>query len=84
MPRSFKSAPEWKTVVLYRKYQANSNSILGFYYKHKLDRQGRKTGIDFSGNLSFGKGLIIGHCGRIVINGGDVSYIPELKFVKWQ
>jgi serine acetyltransferase/coenzyme F420-reducing hydrogenase beta subunit len=81
MPRSFKSAPEWKIIVLYRKYQANSNNIFGMYYKYKLDRQGCKTGIDFGGNVNIGKGLIIGHYGRIVINGaakfGEQIYLTH-------
>ncbi|GHU67749.1 hypothetical protein FACS189413_03100 [Bacteroidia bacterium] len=66
MSRSFKRKPEWKIIVLYRKYQANHNNVLGLYYKYKLENQG----LDFGGNLSIGKGLIIGHSGRIVINGG--------------
>lgn len=72
MPRSFKNAPEWKIIVLYRKYQANYDNILKRYYKYKLDSQGHKMGIDFGGNLSIGRGLIIGHYGRIVINGDTI------------
>ncbi len=70
MPRWFKKKSEWKIIELYRKYQANSNNILGKYYRYKLNFQGSETGIDFEGNLNIGKGLIIGHYGRIIINGG--------------
>ncbi|GHV70002.1 hypothetical protein AGMMS49928_15580 [Spirochaetia bacterium] len=81
MPRSFKCAPEWKTIVLYRKYQANRNNIFSMYYKYRLDKQGLKTGIDFGGNVSIGRGLIIGHYGRIVLNGnikfGEQIYLTH-------
>jgi serine acetyltransferase/coenzyme F420-reducing hydrogenase beta subunit len=77
MPYSFRRKPEWKIIVLYRKYQANYNNIFGQYYKYKLNCQGRLTGIDFGGNLNIGKGLIIGHFGRIVIN-GDVKFGEQI------
>lgn len=35
----------------------------------KLNTFCLKSGIDFAGNPNIGKGLIIGHWGRIVING---------------
>ncbi len=46
-----------------------------------LDRQGREIGIDFEGNLNIGRGLIIGHYGRIIINAnakfGEQIYITH-------
>lgn len=66
---SERHAPEFKTVVLYRKYQVNKGNIWGYYYNRKLQRNALKTGIDFLGNPYIGEGFIIGHWGRIVING---------------
>ena len=61
---------EWKAIKLYRKYQANQNTIWGFLYRYRLSRFSDKTGIDFGGNKNIGEGLLIGHWGRIVVNGG--------------
>jgi serine acetyltransferase/coenzyme F420-reducing hydrogenase beta subunit len=81
MPASFKRQPEWKFIVAYRKFQANRGNIIGAYYRHKLDRIERKTGIHIEGNPNFGRGLIIGHYGRIIINGkaqfGEQIYITH-------
>ena len=81
MPASFMRQPEWKFIVYYRKYQANIGNIAGIYYCHKLAVMERKTGIHVEGNPNFGKGLIIGHYGRIIINGsvqfGDQIYITH-------
>lgn len=70
MPMSFKRQPEWTFIVAYRKFQANRSNIVGVYYRHKLNRIERKTGIHIEGNPNFGRGIIIGHYGRIIINGG--------------
>jgi serine O-acetyltransferase len=81
MPSSFKRSPEWKFIVVYRKYQANRENIIGLYYRACLNRIERKTGIHIEGNPNFGRGLIIGHYGRIVINGaakfGEQIYITH-------
>lgn len=69
LSRKEKRMPEFRTVVIYRKYQANVGNIWGYYYKWKLERMTLKTGIEFLGNANIGDGLIIGHWGRIVING---------------
>ena len=61
--------PEFRIVKNYRKYQANIGNIWGILYKIKLHRLTNKYGVDFLGNKNFGKGLIIGHWGRIVVNG---------------
>ena len=60
---------ETKSLILYRKYQANFGNVWGYIYKKKLNTFCLKSGIDFAGNPNIGKGLIIGHWGRIVING---------------
>lgn len=72
MPSSFKKQPEWKFIVAYRKFQLNKNNVLGIYYRFKLDIIERKTGIHIEGNPNIGRGLIIGHYGRIIINGSAV------------
>jgi serine acetyltransferase/coenzyme F420-reducing hydrogenase beta subunit len=81
MPTSFKRQPEWKFIVAYRKFQANRGNIIGAYFRHKLDNIERKTGIHIEGNPNFGRGLIIGHYGRIIINGaaqfGEQIYITH-------
>lgn len=60
---------ENEAVVLYRKHQANKGNFWGYVYARKLERFSKKTGIDFLGNTTIGKGLIIGHWGKIVVNG---------------
>lgn len=65
------------TVILYRKYQVNHGTIWEHYYKWRLEQLSRKTGIDFGGNRNIGKCLIIGHWGRIVIN-GDAKFGDEI------
>lgn len=64
-----KRALEFKTIQLYRKYQVNIGNMWGYYYRWRLSQNAKKTGIDFLGNANFGDGLIIGHWGRIIING---------------
>lgn len=59
---------EWQAVKLYRKYQANQGTIWKYYYRYRLHRFNRKTGIDFGGNTNIGEGFLIGHWGRIVVN----------------
>lgn len=81
MPKNFRKQPEWVFIVVYRRYQANRGNIIGEYYRWKLDRIERKTGIHIEGNPNFGRGLIIGHYGRIIINGnakfGEQIYITH-------
>ena len=56
-------------------------NIVGRWYLHRLTRLEKKTGIHFEGNPNIGKGLIIGHYGRIIINSkatfGDQIYITH-------
>lgn len=81
MPTHFKRQPEWLFIVAYRKYQVNKNNILGRLYRYRLDRIEKKTGIHIEGNPNIGRGLIIGHYGRIIINSnvvfGDQIYITH-------
>lgn len=69
LPKSYLKGYEWKMTVVYRKFQVNQDNIWGRYYKWKLHRWELKTGISFEYNTSIGKGFIIGHWGKIVING---------------
>ena len=59
---------EWQYVKLYRKFECNRHNIWGKFYKYKLSKLNKLTGIDY--NAHFGRGLIIGHWGRIVLNPG--------------
>lgn len=61
---------EWKFIKCYRKFQANKDNIFGLFYSFKLHRIELKTGISIEKNPNIGKGLIIGHWGNIVVNGG--------------
>lgn len=70
-------AVEWKIVKLYRKYQVNKGNLWGYIYKICLLRMGLRTGVEFLGNSKIGDGLIIGHWGRIVIN-GDANFGNEV------
>ena len=69
LSRKEKKSPEWRTVVVYRKYQVNKGNLWGYIYERKLNRMAEKTGIDFLGNCNIGDCLLIGHWGKIVING---------------
>ena len=69
LSKEFIRGYEWKYICLYRKYQANKNTFWGKIFKYKLHKLEDKTGISFEYNTSVGKGLIIGHWGKIVING---------------
>lgn len=69
LTRREKNAVEFKTVKLYRKYQVNVGNIWGYFYRWRLEKKALKTGIEFWGNNNIGDGLIIGHWGRIIING---------------
>lgn len=68
-----KRSIEYRAVRLYRKHQANADTIWGVLYRIRLALLAKKTGIEFLGNRSLGPGLIIGHWGRIVINGNTRS-----------
>lgn len=69
LPKKEQRAVEFKTVKLYRKYQVNLGNFWGYFYRRRLEKNALKTGIEFLGNPNIGAGLIIGHWGRIVING---------------
>lgn len=69
LPRNEKKTIEFKTVKLYRKFQVNKDNLWGYYFRWRLEKNAKKTGIDFLGNTNIGRGLIIGHWGRIIING---------------
>ena len=68
---------EWAAVKLCRKYQANHDTIWGCYYRRRLFKFSCKTGIDLGANKNFGEGLLIGHWGRIVVN-GDAKFGNEI------
>ena len=61
--------PQIKYLRLYRLAQAAQGTIWYRYYMYLLRRYSFKTGIGLYENMNIPKGLIIGHEGRIVING---------------
>ncbi len=63
-------APEMRFVYYLRQCQANSDRIWGHYYRNMFHKIKMKTGIGLSYNVKIGKGLVIGHWGTIVVNGG--------------
>lgn len=81
LSKEFFKGYEWKYICLYRKYQANTSTIWRHYYAWRIKKLENKTGFSFELNPSIGKGLIIGHWGKIVINGqvkfGDYFFITH-------
>lgn len=77
LPDVFLYGREWSYIKCLRKFQSNQNNMWGRFYKIYLKCLAYRYGIDVEGNSSFGDGLIIGHWGRIVIN-GDVKFGKEL------
>lgn len=61
--------PQIKYLRLYRLAQAAQGTIWSRYYMYLLRRYSFKTGIGLYENMNIPKGLIIGHEGRIVVNG---------------
>ena len=64
------SSYEMKYVKILRKCQANKDRIWRYYYSFLFKRICKKTGISLHHSIKMGKGLIIGHYGRIIVNGG--------------
>lgn len=63
-----KNSIEIKYLKCYRKCQAYRNTLWGDIAFIKLKKLSEKTGIGLNDNLNIGKGLVIGHWGRIVMN----------------
>lgn len=57
-----------RIIRCYRKYQASIGTIWFSYWHKQLQKINDTTGVGLVDNLSIGKGLIIGHIGRIVLN----------------
>lgn len=69
LSKKFLKSYEWKYICCYRHYQCNRDNIWGKYYLKNMERLENRTGFNFEGNPSIGDGFIIGHWGKIVING---------------
>ncbi|WP_288230195.1 serine acetyltransferase [uncultured Faecalicoccus sp.] len=69
LSKEFLNGYEWKYICTYRKFQANIHTVWRRYFAWKLKKLENKTGLSFENNTSIGEGLIIGHWGKIVING---------------
>lgn len=59
---------ELKYLYAFRKVQESSNIIIKTYYKLKLRRISLKSQIQIPASTQIGKGLYIGHTGRVIIN----------------
>ena len=68
LSRKEKNSIEIKYLKCYRKCQAYRNTLWGDIAFIKLKKLSEKTGIGLNDNLNLGKGLVIGHWGRIVMN----------------
>lgn len=81
LSKEFLRGYEWQYIKCYRKFQVNQGNIWEKYYKRKLKRLENKTGFSFEYNRFIGDGLIIGHWGKIVINGmaqfGNQTFITH-------
>lgn len=62
------STVEWKYVICFRKAQCNKNTVWGYLYEYKLARLTKQTGIWIPSEVQCGKGFIIAHWGRIIVN----------------
>ena len=73
LKHSEKSTPEAKITRLFRFVQVNKDNIVGKVLSRTiLRRMGYKCGISLSRSNTIGPGFLIGHWGRIVINGNAV------------
>lgn len=63
---------EWRITKLYRKYQANYNTIWRYYYAIFCRKYIVKFGVDIFSNPNIGDALVIGHRGRIIVSGDAV------------
>lgn len=62
------STIEWKYLKCLRKVQSNKGTIWGAFYTRRLAKYTKKTGIWIPAEIICGKGIIIAHWGRIIVN----------------
>lgn len=68
-----RSTPQARLVKLFRFVQVNKDNIVGKFLSRTILRwKGYKYGISLSRSNQIGPGFLIGHWGRIVINGNAV------------
>lgn len=72
LSRKEKKEITFKSVKVYRLYQSNQNTIWKYLLGIIWHKYYKKYGIEIFTNMNIGKGLVIGHWGRIVINGDAV------------
>ena len=69
LDRNVRKEPEQKIARTFRFCQVNKDNIIGkITNKIVLRRMGYKYGVTLSKNNNIGKGFLIGHFGRIIIN----------------
>lgn len=59
----------FKAVQVLRLSQSNQNTIWKYFFSFLRRRYHEKYGIEIFTNMNIGKGLVIGHWGRIIIHG---------------
>lgn len=59
---------ELKYIIIFRKYQESKFMLLRIYYILRIKRLSKKTHIQIPYTTKIGKGLYIGHLGRIIVN----------------
>ncbi len=69
LSRKDKRLVEYKIVKAYRLYQANHDNVWGKIFGKFFFRYSEKYGVGIGANLSIGRGLVIGHWGRIIVSG---------------
>lgn len=68
-----KHSVEMKVIRMFRFVQVNKDNIVGkFLSRTVLHRYGIKYGVSLSRGNTIGKGFLIGHFGRIIINGNAI------------
>lgn len=61
---------ELRYLKYFRICETNYNNIWGTYARYRLNQIYQKTGINIGAGMPIGEGMIIGHWGTIVVNGG--------------
>lgn len=68
LSKSELNSKRMRIIRCYRKCQAAQGTVWFSYWQRQLQKINDETGVGLIDNLNIGKGLIIGHTGRIVLN----------------
>lgn len=72
LSRHEKKCIEYKAVKWYRLHETNFDTIWRYVFAIPCHKYYKKYGIEIYANRNIGKGMVIGHWGRIVISGEAV------------